>query len=308
MTNRLLTRVAFLCIGLFPAPTPMLPSASTTAHGAETSARLSFFVAGDMRNFVTNAPEGKRYFDGACEAMKPIGGQFLITPGDGDPPAPIRAAIDQHLGKDFPWYPVVGNHEYGQDANIEWLDHWARAGIPHVVRLGPAERELTMYSFDFGNSHFVAMDDYPDTKALSKTDITDATFAWLEKDLAANRQPIVWVIGHTPIKSQPDMDGGRVRHEAQSISADPERVGRFVALLKKHHVRAYICGHTHNASVVQVDGVWQLDSGHARGGGDTGSASTFLNIRTEGTGAWVDIYRADINGLNYTKRKTVRLE
>ena len=73
-------------------------------------------------------------------------------------------------------------------------------------------------------------------------------------------------------------------------------------------MRAYICGHTHGSSVTRVKGVWQADSGHARGGGDPGAPSTFLRFRITGLRAWVDIYRADPNGLEYRLRKTVELE
>ena len=46
-------------------------SAQTNQPGAE---EFSFITAGDMRNFVGPAPAGKRYFDGACEALQNIGG------------------------------------------------------------------------------------------------------------------------------------------------------------------------------------------------------------------------------------------
>ncbi len=69
-----------------------------------------------------------------------------------------------------------------------------------------------------------------------------------------------------------------------------------------------ICGHTHNASVTKVKGVWQLDSGHVRGAGDTNAPSTFLKVRVDGTRAAADVYRADLDGQNYRLRKTVQLE
>ena len=114
---------------------------------------------------------------------------------------------------------------------------------------------------------------------------------WLEKDLAATRKPLIWIIGHVPIKSFPDMDTGRKRHEGGSLTSNPAHLERFLQLLKQYHVKAFICGHTHNCSVTKVEGVWQADSGHARGAGDTGAPSTFLKFRIAGDRAWVDIYR-----------------
>jgi hypothetical protein len=61
--------------------------------GEHGSNEFSFIAAGDMRNFAVGSPAGKRYFDGACAALQHIGpGNFMVTPGDFDPPAPVRGA------------------------------------------------------------------------------------------------------------------------------------------------------------------------------------------------------------------------
>ncbi len=296
----------------------LVPARSADAPTPAPIPSLSFCTAGDMRSYTENPKDdGRRFFDGACEAMAQVGpGAFLISPGDFDPPAANRAIIDRYLGKDFPWYVVVGNHEVENAAVMPWVRTWLAGDIPHVVRRGLPGTQLSIYSWDWGNSHFVAIDSYPWAKAgqpgstgdKGKVDLTDGMFEWLEKDLAATKQPFVWVTGHQPIESLPDMESGRGRHGGDSVSYDAARAARFVELLKRFHVRAYICGHTHNTSVVKLaSGVWQCDSGHARGGGDTGSPSTFLKFRTEDTKAFVDIYRADPKGVTYTLRKTVEL-
>src|SRR5512137_297918 len=64
--------------------------------GAADPNAFSFTVTCDMRQFVGPAKDGKRFFDGACEAIQRIGGgAFMIVPGDLDPPGPVRATIDQ---------------------------------------------------------------------------------------------------------------------------------------------------------------------------------------------------------------------
>jgi 3',5'-cyclic AMP phosphodiesterase CpdA len=299
---------AVLCLAPLPAAEPV----------------FSFCTAGDMRSFTENPQsDGRRFFDGVCEAMQRVGpGEFLLSPGDFDPPAANRAIIDRYLGPKFLWYVIVGNHEVENAAVMPWVREWQAGDIPHVVRRGLPGTQLTLYSWEIGNSHFVAIDSYPWAKAgaiderdktkttgnKGKVDLTDATFQWIEDDLAAARKPFLWVVGHQPIESLPDMDSGRVRHEGESVSYDAERAARFAELLKKFHVRAYLCGHTHNTSVVKLkSGVWQADSGHARGGGDTGSPSSFLKIRIVGDQPFVDIYRADPKGVDYTLRKTVEL-
>lgn len=279
-------------------------------HGASTEA-FSFIAAGDMRGFVGPAPAGKQYFDGLCDALKAIGpGAFMISPGDCSPPGPIRSTIDQYLGTNYLWYPVAGNHDAEKSENMAWFRQWAEAGIPHLARRGPPGAEYTTYSFDFGNSHFIALNEYYDGRsdAVGKGDVPDAALAWLKDDLAATRQPLIWVFGHKPIESLPDMDTGKVSHKGESVTTNADRLELFMQLLKEHHVRAYICGHTHKSSVAKVKGLWQADSGHSRGAGDKSAPSTFLRFRISGLRAWVDVYRADANGEHYEARKTVELD
>jgi hypothetical protein len=278
--------------------------------GSAAVENFSFVAAGDMRSYITGAPVGKRYFDGLCEAAHEIGGgEFMLSPGDCDAPSAIRSAIDQFLGTNYLWYPVVGNHDVGSNADMAWLRNWTSNGIPHLVRSGPGGSAFT-YSFDFGNSHFVAVGEYEgrNPQKVGKADISDVMLDWLEEDLAATRKPLIWVFGHNPIKSLPDMDTGRLRHATDSISTNAARCDRFVEILTRHKVRGYICGHTHNTSVAKVAGIWQADSGHARGAGDPGSPSTFLKFRITGRQAVVDVYRADPAGINYTLRETIVLD
>jgi hypothetical protein len=62
-------------------------------------------------------------------------------------------------------------------------------------------------------------------------------------------------------------------------------------------VVAYICGHTHNHSVVNIAGVWQVDAGHARGKADPGARSTFIRIHVGDSQVSYETYR--VNALDY---------
>ena len=194
-----------------------------------------------MRKYVGTAPAGIKYFDGACEAIQKVGpGAFMLSPGDCDPPGPIRAALDTYLGTNYLWYPAVGNHDTEYQTNMAWLRCWAEKGIPNLCRKGPPGAELTIYSFDYGNSHFVVLNNYFDgtSDVVKKDELPEALFEWVEKDLKATDKPLVWVAGHKPLKSFPDMDSGRIRHANESITTNTVQFVRFIDLLKQNRVRA----------------------------------------------------------------------
>ena len=85
----------------------------------------------------------------------------------------------------------------------------------------------------------------------------------------------------------------RVRHRGDSLDKYPEHAHRFCRCWRKHGVLAYICGHTHGASIARVNGVWQLDGGHARGKDDLGAPSTFVRVHVEPDGVRCLVYRTD---------------
>jgi len=214
------------------------------------------------------------------------------------------------LGKQYCWYPVVGNHEAETPEDMAWLRKWGRGKIPYLVRRGPENCEETTYCFDFKNAHFVVLNQYYDGQSDVGTDgdVCDALYQWLEDDLEANRKPFIFVFGHEPMISIPDADNGRYRHQGDSLDAHPENNHRFQRLLRRHKVTAYINGHTHNFSFAKINGLWQLDAGHCRGIGDKGARSTFLKIRIDENNCRVDVYRDDANGGAYSLTRTIELK
>ena len=192
---------------------------------------------------------------------------------------------------------------------MDWLRAYNPDGItlPNIVKPGPPGGSETIYSFDYDSAHFVVINEYydgrrdaviPSTDTDLSGDVDDALFAWLEEDLALNSKPIVFIFGHEPAFPLPDEDSGRIRHETDSLNAHMENRDRLWNSLVNHNVTAYFCGHTHNYSTYQFEGVWQINAGHARGTGDTGAPSTFLMIYVMGNSdVWCYTYRLekDIN-------------
>jgi hypothetical protein len=256
---------------------------------------FSFAVTADMRGLAgTGYYDTPRYFRGVCEAIATVGpGAFMVSPGDIDQPASVEWTIQQHIDSAYIWYPVVGNHELpggGHESylgsNMDWLREYNASGnsLPHVVNGGPPGSRETTYSFDYQNAHFVVLNEYYNGTSDTGTDgdIVDALYHWLAEDLASTFKPHIFVFGHEPAYPQPDADNGRQRHIGDSLDKYAAHRDRFWRLLRDRGVLAYICGHTHNYSAVNIDGVWQLDAGHARGAGDTGAPSTFLIVNVVG--------------------------
>jgi len=231
---------------------------------------LTFIVAADMRYHSTEQFRTSNYFLGALEAIQKVGkGEFIIIPGDLDPPNATKDLISQILGTDYPLYPVVGNHELDSLQYMAWLRQHNKDGtsLPRIVNQGPPGCEETTYSFEWENSHFVILNQYYDGKSDTATDgdIVPELLAWLERDLVTNAKKHIFVFGHEPLIAIPDMDNGRIRHQGNSLDQYPKNAFDFHQLLLKYNVTAYICGHTHNTSLSKINGLWQIDAGHARG-------------------------------------------
>jgi hypothetical protein len=290
------------CSTLFPGGGP------EESQGEEG---FSFFVAADMRGFAEPKYQSSEYFLGACEAMRDLGsGIFMVSPGDIDPPQHVLDTLRKTLGEEFPWYPVVGNHEAETPEDMTWIREWCQTISPDLLRRGPANGEETTYSFDHGNAHFVVLNLYFDGQSDVGTngDVGDALYAWLENDLALNAHPIVFVFGHEPIVSIPDLDSGRHRHRGDNLDAHPANSHRFQQLLRAHEVTAYVCGHTHGFSFTEINGLWQIDAGHARGIGDPDAPSTFLEFHVGPDDCRIEVYRDDSKGGEYTLTRTIPLD
>ncbi len=204
-------------------------------------------------------------------------GVFHIMPGDFDAPQYTDASLILQFGEDVVWYPVVGNHEAETPSYMTWIRN-AYYSLPHIVKEGPAGCETTTYSWDYGNAHFIALNQY--YNGLSDTggggDVGDELYDWLVADLEANTKPFVFVFGHEPAYPE-------YRHLGDSLNQYPAHRDRFWKLLNDEHVVAYFCGHTHVYYAKQVDGpdwepfTWQVDCGNA--GNAVGEASqTFVDV------------------------------
>jgi hypothetical protein len=193
----------------------------------------------------------------------------MLSPGDVEPASASASLIAKVLGDNYTWYPVVGNHELEDPETMVFLRELNKNGnsLPNVVNKGPEGCEETTYSFDYGDFHFVILNEYFDGKSDMGTDgnIVDELLIWLDNDLAVTNKKHIIISGHEPIIPMPDMNNGRRRHVGDSLDQYPKETFKFYQIMMKYNVLAYLNGHTHNTSYAKINGIWQIDCGHARG-------------------------------------------
>ena len=270
-------------------------------------AKFSFVVTSDQRKYAGPGKyDSRAYFRGAVKAIQTQGkGAFMISSGDIDPPENSKWTIEQVLGEEYSWFPVIGNHELpgnGKEryrgANMEWLraydyNHNMTGLQANIVNSGPFGCPTTTFSFDYENAHFTILNVYCDSDGdtVTEGDIPDHLYNWIANDLATTSQEHIFVFGHEPAYPQADTDNNRERHMKDSLNAVKSNRDRFWNLLNEAGALAYFCGHTHNYSAIKIGNVWQLDSGHARGSGDKGAPSTFLIVQVDENTVSFSAYR-----------------
>ena len=152
--------------------------------------------------------------------------------------APLRDVTAQ-VG--VPWHTVIGNH----DLNFEAPDD-ALASETFKSHFGP-----TYYSFDYGQAHFVALDNVrwlgpdADLKTANYTaGFGEKQLAWLKNDLASvPREKLVVLFMHIPVAVPDDAPIADVPGRPPRFLEDDRRA--FLQLLQDRPNTLSVSGHTH---------------------------------------------------------------
>ena len=289
-----MARSLLLCVAL------VLPLA--TMGSVAQADTFTFTVTADMRGHHDR-------FDTLCQQINTqVGGPGVFHVSCGDIDSAVwenRQVIDDNFGPNFPWYPVIGNHEL-VDVEIEWLrdeyDNGNGARTPlknHTNQDGPNGTTRLCYTWDYGNAHFIALNEYWDGgpnegsgQSLSGSDtgtdgdVVPELYAWLAADLAANTRDFVFVFGHEPAYPY-------TRHVGDSLDKYVANRDAFWALLESYGVVAYFCGHTHYYSKHRNPGgtVWQMDAGNAGNAPSSSERQTFFHVVVSDTEAQIRVWR-----------------
>ena len=283
-----------------PSPTPQPTPTQTATPSSTPEPEFSFVVTSDMSHYSAQEfVDYPNFFAALLSYVDQIGpGDFMVSTGDVIPAEGTDWTVGQVLGEDYPWFPIPGNHDFGA-AERNFFEAYAHPfngeDLPGLVRWGPDSCPRTTYSFDTHNAHFALLNVYCDAEAPWGIDgsVSDSLYTWLAQDLAETNQEHIFVFGHEPAFPQPDDETGQARHVDDSLNQYPEARDRFWALLQEHKVIAYVHGHTHTYSAVQVDGIWQLDAGQAMGVRAAPSPGTFLIITVEGETITLQTFRGE---------------
>lgn len=138
------------------------------------------------------------------------------------------AGVLEHL----PIVPLTGNHEcYSPGRRFSRPEYFtAQFALPTN---GPPGLQGQVYSFDYGDAHFVILDSQIGEQAQFVPDLLDKQRDWLEVDLAVSTKPWKLVFIHRPLYG----------NKAQGISENIRRA--FEPLFDRYQVDVVFTAHDH---------------------------------------------------------------
>ncbi len=168
------------------------------------------------------------------------------------------------------WFaPTMGNHDISYNNGKSFTDVFVNP--PN----GTSQNEL-YYSFDYGDAHFVVLDNY-----FSMNTVGSVQYNWLVSDLAASNQFWKFVFFHVPAYAS---------NSQQQPHDDAKTVQNLVPLFEQYHVNIVFSGHWHyfermkpllggQVSTIEAGAVVYIVTGGG-GAGLAGVGTGTLNPRT----------------------------
>lgn len=236
--------------------------------GAE-SAEVRFLVLGDwgwagvtqaMAKSINQLEFGQAV---AAEELSEVaasqGVDFVVSVGDNFYPNGVTSVDDPRWHQSFeavyrqpslqiPWYVALGNHDYrgSAQAQVDYTKRSNRWRMParYYSFNSAANTGVTVEVFVLDTCPFV-----PTYRHGAYTDVTAqdarAQLDWLEASLA--KSTAVWklVVGHHPLWT------GGIRRDL----AEEQLAPLLEPIFRRHGVKAYFCGHEHDAQHLELNGL-----------------------------------------------------
>lgn len=219
--------------------------------------KLNFYVANDLgRN---GYYDQKPIAEMMGELGEMIGPEFVLATGDVHHFEGVRSVNDplwmtnfeliySHPELMIPWYPICGNHEYR--GNTQAVVDYSAVSCRWEM---PARYYTKVFDEEGVTLRVVWIDTTPLIDKYRRDSVKyadacrqdiDSQLEWLDSVLETAQEDWVIVAGHHPIY-------------ADTYKSETERLdmqNRVDAILRRHRVDMYICGHIHNFQHIRVEG------------------------------------------------------
>ena len=200
--------------------------------------QFKFLVFGDSQSGVAGNPDYSLWQSTIQNAYKAnADARFFVEMGDAVEVGQSNAhwnnwfAADKGVIDSISYMPVEGNHEC-YDMNINKTEPTLYIGQFNVPHNGPYNNSQ-VYSYDYGNVHFVVLDSQLLEEQKFHPNLVDDEKAWLEKDLNQTEKDWKVVFWHkTPYST-------KAYRTNEAIKA------AFDSILDKHHVDIAFNAHDH---------------------------------------------------------------
>lgn len=146
------------------------------------------------------------------------------------------------------WFPILGNHEYrgNTQAVLDYTNISARWKMPDryytkvLENDGVTIRMVLIDTTPLIEKYRKDTEQYPDA---GKQEISKQ-LVWLDSVLTSSKEDWTVVVGHHPIYAE----------TSKKNSERDDLQNRVDAILRKHRVDMYLCGHIHNFQHIRMPG------------------------------------------------------
>jgi len=237
---------------VFLSLTVLIATACCSTALASTT-QFSFAVIGDSQNYTKKQTKKekkkkkkRKHFRGAVKNIKRANVALVLTTGDMISSCRGSRKCRKKLNKWkrglsslFPiTYPAMGNHDRSnrESSDTIWQDFFT------LPTNGPTGYEELVYSFDYGNSHFVVLNSEKPIEHV----INSIQRTWLENDLTNNTKENTFIFFHEPAFPTNSKIGS-------SLDVYPQERDTFWEILDRHNVTAVFNGHEHIYAISKID-------------------------------------------------------
>lgn len=250
--------------------------------------------------------------DRGCEFALYLGDNIYENGADGVTDAQFKAKFeDPYLDLDFPFYVVLGNHDYGSNGtNFLPDDNKSATQVEYTGRSNKWNMPDYYYTFRRGPVAFFALD--TNAIVVDRFRNKDTQQTWLDTELNNSDAPWKIVFGHHPYIS--NGEHGNAGSYVGSIGIELHDGSTFKSLVEESicgQAQVYFSGHDHDREWLEPTcGTSFIVSGAAaklRVLEDRGSAFRFGDAEKNGF-MWVEIDGDVLTGVFYDEDAKVSYE